>query len=69
MAGGRGDGAVGEHGGAQEAPAVEAAPATIERFNEGTNFYNVIAIPQDAEILHLSGAGANPKENGRWGTM
>ncbi len=54
---------------AQEAPVVEAAPATIERFNEGTNFYNVIAIPPGAETLYLSGAGASPKEDGSWGTM
>ena len=54
---------------AQEAPVAEAVPATIERFNEGTNFYNVIAIPPGAETLYLSGAGANPKEDGSWGTM
>ena len=54
---------------AQEAPAIEATPATIERFNEGTNFYNVIAIPPGAETLYLSGAGASPKEDGSWGTM
>lgn len=54
---------------AQEAPVVEAAPAAIERFDEGTNFYNVIAIPPGAETLYLSGAGASPKEDGSWGTM
>lgn len=54
---------------AQEVPVVEAASATIERFNEGTNFYNVIAIPPGAETLYLSGAGASPKEDGSWGTM
>ncbi|MDO8273504.1 MAG: Rid family hydrolase [Gammaproteobacteria bacterium] len=54
---------------AQEEPVVEAAAASIERFNEGTNFYSVIAIPPGAETLYLSGAGASPKEDGSWGTM
>ena len=46
----------------------EAGPA-IQRFQEGTNFKNVIAIPPGAETLYLSGAGAVPKEDGTWGNM
>ena len=52
----------------QPASAQEAAP-TIQRFQEGTNFNNVIAIPTGAETLYLSGAGAVPKEDGTWGNM
>ena len=44
-------------------------PAQIERFNEGRNFYGVISIPPGAETLYLSGAGAQPKADGSWGTM
>jgi len=52
------------------AAAQEAAPAAlIQRLQEGTNFNNVIVIPQGAETLYLSGAGANPKEDGTWGNM
>lgn len=44
-------------------------PAQIERFNEGRNFYGVISIPPGAETLYLSGAGAQPKADGSWGSM
>jgi enamine deaminase RidA (YjgF/YER057c/UK114 family) len=50
------------------ASAQEPGP-TIQRFQEGTNFNNVIAIPPGAETLYLSGAGAVPKEDGTWGNM
>jgi len=49
--------------------AAQAPAATIQRFQEGTNFNNVIAIPPGAETLYLSGAGAVPKEDGTWGNM
>lgn len=48
---------------------MESAPAEIGRFNEGRNFYGVISIPPGAETLYLSGAGAQPKADGSWGTM
>ena len=52
------------------ADAQEAAPAAvIQRLQEGTNFNNVIVVPPGAETLYLSGAGANPKEDGTWGNM
>lgn len=44
-------------------------PAQIERYNEGRNFFGVIKIPPGAETLYLSGAGAQPKADGSWGTM
>lgn len=47
----------------------QAPGPTIQRFQEGTNFNNVIAIPPGAETLYLSGAGAVPKEDGTWGNM
>ncbi|MCB1665257.1 MAG: hypothetical protein KDI28_05725 [Pseudomonadales bacterium] len=49
--------------------AMDAAPAEIGRYNEGRNFYGVISIPPGAETLYLSGAGAQPKADGSWGTM
>ncbi|MEZ5527077.1 MAG: Rid family hydrolase [Gammaproteobacteria bacterium] len=49
--------------------AVEAAPAEIGRYNEGRNFYGVISIPPGAETLYLSGAGAQPRADGSWGSM
>lgn len=53
---------------APEVSAQASAPS-IQRFQEGTNFNNVIAIPSGAETLYLSGAGAVPKEDGTWGNM
>ena len=47
----------------------QAPSPTIQRFQEGTNFNNVIAIPPGAETLYLSGAGANPNADGTWGNM
>lgn len=58
--------------GCSEEETISAAsdmPAQIERFNEGRNFYGVISIPPGAETLYLSGAGAQPKADGSWGTM
>lgn len=50
--------------------AAQAMPApVIERFQEGRIFYNAISIPPGAETLYLSGAGAQPKADGSWGTM
>ena len=51
------------------ASAASEISAQIERFNEGRNFYGVISIPPGAETLYLSGAGAQPKADGSWGSM
>ena len=53
----------------ETASAASEMPAQIERFNEGRNFYGVISIPPGAETLYLSGAGAQPKADGSWGSM
>ena len=53
----------------ETASAASETPAQIERFNEGRNFYGVISIPPGAETLYLSGAGAQPKADGSWGSM
>lgn len=51
------------------ASAASDMPAQIERFNEGRNLYGVISIPPGAQTLYLSGAGAQPKADGSWGSM
>lgn len=51
------------------ASAASEMPTQIDRFNEGRNFYGVISIPPGAETLYLSGAGAQPNEDGSWGSM
>jgi len=55
--------------GAAGASEMEVAAPAITRHQEGRNFYNVISIPPGAETLYLSGAGAQPREDGTWGTM
>lgn len=43
--------------------------AEIKREGEGKLFYKTISIPAGAETLYLSGSGASPEADGRWGDM
>jgi len=49
--------------------AVSSSAQEIVRTGEGRNFYNSIFIPAGAEILYMSGTGADPLPDGTYGDM